>query len=200
MSLPHVHLEAHEHAGIEIAMSLFERLPHVCERVRLRRLRASDFRNFHAYRSDADVARYQGWAAMSEAEATETLREYARNAGLEPGEWAQIGIAALDDDRLIGDLGVWLSPDGRLAEFSVSLHREFQRTGLGFESAQALIALLFANTFAQRVVAATDARNLACITLLQRLGMRLGDTAEADCKGEACIEHVYVIERGRSAS
>lgn len=181
-------------------MSLFEHLPHACRRVRLRRLRASDFRNFHAYRSDAEVARYQGWAPMSEAEATETLRDYSRNAGLEPGEWAQVGIAALDDDRLVGDLGVWLSPDGRMAEFGVSLHQEFQRTGLGLESAQAMIALLFAHTPAQRVVAATDARNLGCIGLLERLGMRLADTAEAEYKGEACIEHVYVIERGRSMS
>ncbi len=178
-------------------MSLFEYLPHVCPRVRLRRLRASDFRNFHAYRSDPEVARYQGWAPMSEAEATETLRDYSRNAGLEPGEWTQIGIAALDDDRLVGDVGVWLAPDGRLAEFGVSLHPQFQRGGLGLESAQALIALLFAHTPVQRVVAATDARNLACIGLLQRLGMRLADTAEAEYKGEACIEHVYVIERGR---
>ncbi len=179
-------------------MSVFEHLPHACPRVRLRRLRPSDFRHFHAYRSDAEVARYQGWAPMSEAEATETLRDYSRNAGLEPGEWAQVGIAALEDDRLIGDLGIWLAPDGRMAEFGVSMHREFQRSGLGLESAQAMIALLFAHTPAQRVVAATDARNLACIALLQRLGMRLADTAEADYKGEACIEHVYVIERGRS--
>lgn len=179
-------------------MSVFEHLPHACPRVRLRRLRPSDFRHFHAYRSDAEVARYQGWAPMSEAEATETLRDYSRNAGLELGEWAQVGIAALEDDRLIGDLGVWLAPDGRMAEFGVSMHREFQRSGLGLESAQAMIALLFAHTPAQRVVAATDARNVACIALLQRLGMRLADTAEADYKGEACIEHVYVIERGRS--
>ncbi len=57
------------HAGIDATMSLFERLPHGCERIRPRRLRASDFRNFHAYRSDAEVARYQYWAPMSEAEA-----------------------------------------------------------------------------------------------------------------------------------
>lgn len=181
-------------------MSLFEYLPHVCERVRLRRLRASDFRNFHAYRSEPEVARYQGWAPMSEAEASETLRDYSRNAGLEPGEWAQIGIGTLEDDRLVGDLGVWLAPDGRWAEFGVSLHPQFQRTGLGLESAQALIALLFAHTPAQRVIAATDARNLACIGLLQRLGMRLADTAEAEYKGETCIEHVYATERGRSTA
>jgi RimJ/RimL family protein N-acetyltransferase len=84
-------------------MALFDHLPLSSQRVRLRRLRASDFRAFHAYRSDPDVARYQGWSPMSEDEAMTFLRENGRNAELEPGEWAQIGIASLDDDRLIGD-------------------------------------------------------------------------------------------------
>ena len=179
-------------------MSLFEYLPHVCARIRLRKLRASDFRAFYAYRSDPDVARYQGWLPMSETEAADCLREYSRNAGLEPGEWAQIGIAAVEDDQLIGDIGVWLAPDGRWAEFGVSLHPQFQGHGMGRESTSALTALLFAQTAVQRVVAVTDTRNLACIALLQSLGMRLVDTAEAQCKGEACSEHVFAIERGRA--
>ncbi len=181
-------------------MSLFEHLPHVCERVRLRKLRASDFRAFHAYRSDPEVARYQGWLPMSETEASDVLREYARNAGLEPGEWAQIGIAAIEGDQLIGDLGVWLAPDGRWAEFGVSLHPQFQRERMGRESVAAFTALLFAHTAVQRVVAVTDTRNLACIALLQGLGMRLVDTAEAECKGEVCNEHVFAIERSRATA
>ena len=180
-------------------MSLFEHLPHVCERIRLRKLRASDFRAFHAYRSDPEVARYQSWLPMSETEASDYLREHARNNGLEPGEWAQIGIAANEGDQLIGDLGVWLAPDERWAEFGVSLHPQFQRDGMGRESAAALTALLFAHTAVQRIVAVTDTRNLACIALLQSLGMRLVDTAEAECKDEICSEHVFAIERGRAA-
>ena len=180
-------------------MSLFDYLPHVCERIRLRKLRASDFRAFHAYRSAPEVARYQAWLPMSEAEASDVLREYARNAGLEPGEWAQVGIAALESDQLIGDIGVWLAPDERWAEFGVSLHPQFQRDGMGRESALALTALLFAHTAVQRVVAVTDTRNLACMALLQGLGMRLVDTAEAECKGEVCSEHVFAIDRGRTA-
>lgn len=178
------------------AMSLFEHLPHPCARIRLRRLRASDFRAFHAYRSDPDVARYQGWSVMSEDEAYAFLRDQARNAGLEPGEWAQLGIAAIEDDQLLGDIGVWLAPDGRWAEFGLSVHPQYQRAGLGRESAEALIALLFAHTPAQRVVTATDARNTACLRMLEGLGMRLADTAEAEYKGEQCIEHVYAVERG----
>ena len=199
MFFPHEYFETYPDSDIDSAMNLFEHLPHVCERVRLRKLRASDFLSFHAYRSDADVARYQSWLPMSETEASEVLREYARNAGLEPGEWAQIGIAAIEDDNLIGDLGVWLAPDGRWAEFGVSLHPQFQRDGMGRESAAALTTLLFAHTAVQRVVAVTDTRNLACIALLQSLGMRLVDTAEAEFKGEVCSEHVFAIERGRPA-
>lgn len=176
-------------------MSLFLHLPHACERVRLRKLRNSDFRAFHAYRSDPEVARFQGWSPMSEEEAAAFLREYGRDAGLEPGEWAQVGIAALEDDRLIGDAGIWLSPDGQWAEVGLSVNPTVQRAGLGREALTALIALVFAHTAARRVVAATDARNTACLALLEGVGMRLADTAGAEYKGEACTEHVYAIQR-----
>lgn len=177
-------------------MSLFLHLPHACERVRLRRLRVSDFRAFHNYRGDPEVARYQGWAATSETETEALLRDLARNAsGLEPGEWVQIGIAHSADDRLIGDLGIGLSPDARIAEFGVSLHPDFQRQGLAHEAVAGLIALLFAHTSAQRVIASTDVRNGPCLRMLDRLGLQHVGTAQTTCKGEACTELLYAIER-----
>lgn len=181
-------------------MSLFLHLPQSFQRVRLRKLRPSDFRAFHAYRSDPDVARYQGWSPMSEDEAMAFLREHGRNAGLEPGEWAQIGIASLVDDRLIGDIGVTLAMDGRWAEFGVSLHPDVQGGGLGREAVAALIGLLFAHTPVLRVVATADARNGACLQMLERLGMGLVDTTTTECKGEICTEHVFAIERGSALS
>lgn len=176
-------------------MSLFLHLPHACERVRLRRLRVSDFRAFHNYRGDPEVARYQGWSATSETETEALLRDYARNAGLEPGEWTQIGIAGNADDRLIGDLGIGLSPDARIAEFGVSLHPAFQRQGLAHEAVNGLIALLFAHTCVQRVIASTDVRNAPCLRMLDRLGLQHVGTAQTTCKGEDCTELLYAIER-----
>lgn len=176
-------------------MGMFEYLPHSSQRVRLRRLRVSDFRAFHTYRGDAEVARYQGWETMSEDEAMAFLRENGRYAQLEPGEWAQLGIASLDDDRLIGDFGVWLAPDARWAEFGVSLHPEAQGLGLAREATAALVGLLFAHTLAQRVVAAVDTRNAACVRMLEGVGMRLVETVDTECKGEACREHIYALER-----
>lgn len=176
-------------------MGMFEHLPHNSQRVRLRRLRVSDFRAFHAYRSDAEVARYQGWEAMSEDEAMAFLRENGRDAQLEAGQWAQLGIASLDDDRLIGDFGVWLAHDARWAEFGVSLHPEAQGLGLAREATAALIGLLFAHTPAQSVVAGVDPRNAACIRMLQGVGMRLTQTVDAEYKGEPCSEHIFVLER-----
>ena len=182
-------------------MSLFLHLPHACERVRLRRLRVSDFRAFHGYRGDPEVARYQGWAATTEVETEALLRDLARNAsGLEPGEWTQIGIADSAGDRLIGDLGVGRSPDARTAEFGVSLHPEFQHRGLAREAVAGLIGLLFAHTPVQRVVASSDVRNAPCLRLLEGLGLQHVGTAEATYKGEACTERLYAIERPVPAS
>jgi len=177
-------------------MAIFRHLPHTSGRVRLRRLRVSDFRAFHTYRSDPEVARYQGWSPMTEVEAEAFLRDHARNAGLEAGEWTQLAIASAEDDRLLGDIGLFLAPDARWAEFGVSLDPGAQGSGLGTETAQALIALLLAHTPVRRVVAASDVRNAACLRMLEKAGMSLVDVAKTEYKGEVCTEHVFAIERG----
>lgn len=180
-------------------MSLFLHLPHTGAHIRLRKLRPADFRAFHAYRSDPEVARYQGWEPMSQDEAMQYLREYGRNAGLEPGEWTQLGIALAEDDRLIGDVGLWLEADARQAEFGLSLHQDFQGRGFGRETAAMLLDLLFAHTSVRRVRAATDLRNVACSRMLQRIGMRLAATQQTEYKGEMCTEQVFAIEREERA-
>ena len=82
----------------------------------------------------------------------------------------------------------------------MSLHPDVQGGGLGREAVAALIGLLFAHTPVLRVVATADARNGACLQMLERLGMGLVDTTSSECKGEICTEHVFAIERGSALS
>ena len=57
--------------------ALFTCLPLDLGRLRLRWLREGDLPEFLAYRSDPEVARFQGWAPMDEAAARAFLREVA---------------------------------------------------------------------------------------------------------------------------
>jgi RimJ/RimL family protein N-acetyltransferase len=171
-------------------------LPHHCERVSIRRLRASDLRAFHAYRSDPEVAKYQGWSTMSESEAATFLREQSSASLLGPGHWCQLGIATRSDDQLIGDVGVCVAPDLQQAEIGFSLGTPSQGKGFGNEAVRAVVDLLFMHTPIARVIAITDARNTPAIRLLERAGMRMTSTLDSVFKGEPCVEHVFAIQRG----
>lgn len=172
---------------------MFERLPLLLDRVTLRFLRADDLAVFHAYRSDPVVARYQGWNVMSLAEAATFIDE---QAGLRnPAAWRQVAIAERASDGLLGDLGVWLAHHSSRAEFGVTLAPAAQRRGYATEAVRGLVALLFAATPAAEIVARADVRNSACLALLRRVGMRQVGTAQIDCKGEACTEHIFSLSR-----
>jgi RimJ/RimL family protein N-acetyltransferase len=169
--------------------------------VRLRALRDDDLVRFLAYRSDPQVARYQGWSPMDEARAHAFLRE--QGAAADPdaaGVWLQLAIADAASDVLLGDLGVWRSPDRTEAELGISVAPASQGRGVGRQAMRAALALLFADPVVARVHANADARNMPCRRMLVAAGFREAGTAEVFVKDEACIEHRYIVERGAFAS
>ncbi len=159
----------------------------------LRRLRPDDLEAFQAYRHDAEVGRYQGWAPVADAEALAFLEAMQREPFGRPGEWLQIAIADSTDDRLLGDIGLYTMAAGREAEFGITLARAAQGRGLAEEAALALIAGLRAHTAVARLIAITDVRNLASARLLRRLGMTLEAEASAEFRGEPCREWHFAL-------
>jgi RimJ/RimL family protein N-acetyltransferase len=171
-------------------------LPRVAGKVVLRRLAASDLAAFQAYRHDALLGQYQGWSAISDAEATAFLDEMNSAPLLEPGEWSQIGIATSDSQTLIGDIGLFLASDGRHAEIGFTLRRESQGRGVATTAVREAINLVFEHTAVERVLGITDARNLRSIRVLERVGMHKSDSRSVLFRGEPCLEYVYAVARG----
>lgn len=170
-------------------------LPRIVNGVALRRLATTDLAAFQAYRHDSALGQYQGWVATSDAEATSFLTEMNTIALLEPGTWSQIGIADVDNQILIGDIGLFLTSDGLHAEIGFTLRRASQGQGIATAAVQEAIKLVFEQTKAEQVLGITDARNLASIRLLERVGMRWTESRSTVFRDEACVEHVYAITR-----
>lgn len=170
-------------------------LPRSCHGVTLRRLAVKDLAAFQAYRHDAELGRFQGWVPTSNAEAAAFLARMSTAGPLQAGAWLQIGIAEDSMDLLIGDIGLLLDENGRQVEIGFSLRRESQGRGVATMAVTQAIDLVFQHTATERIIAVTDARNLACIRLLERIGMRKVRSASMVFRDEECIEHTYDLAR-----
>jgi RimJ/RimL family protein N-acetyltransferase len=170
--------------------------PLATDRLLLRRFRDHDTPAFVAYRSDPEVARFQSWSAVNADEARALIERQQAAQFAIPGEWFQIAIARRETDELVGDVGVCVRlEDPTRAEIGFTVSRENQGQGLATEAVRRVFALLFRETEVQRIEATTDARNLASIRLLCRLGMRPTTTERVMFKGEPCDESSFVIQK-----
>ena len=157
----------------------------------LRRLSRGDLAAFQAYRADPELGRYQAWSPMSDGQADEFLAEMSTATLFEPGAWVQLGIAAPDGGRLLGDIGLFVAEDRRHAEIGFTLERAAQGRGLATEAVRRAVELVLEATPAERVLGITDARNEPSIRLLQRVGMQRAETRTVTWRGEPCVEHVF---------
>jgi RimJ/RimL family protein N-acetyltransferase len=175
---------------------LNDAFPRRTPRLVLRRFSRDDLDDFHAYRSDAELARYQGWSPMSRDHAALFLAEMCDADFGVAGEWFQVAIALADSGRVIGDLGIQLrKTEPAVAEFGFTLAGLHQGRGYALEAARATLEVVFDRTEAVRVEAVTDARNAPSVRVLRKLGMRRAQVRLTEHKNEPCTEEVYVLER-----
>lgn len=165
-------------------------LPIETERLRLRRLHAADVARFAHYRADPELARFQGWSPMSADQAAEFVGAMQVQPAFVEDSWLQVAIALAASDELLGDLGICLHRGGDL-EVGFTLRREAQGQGFATEALGGLFRAALARAEVRRIVGHVDARNLASIRVMERLGMALVASSEADFKGERCTELRY---------
>lgn len=149
------------------------------ERTILRRTSPDDCMEFQAYRTDPDIARFQSWDAMSDAEALEFLRHVGKvEPLLRPGHWSQIAVAHADTDGMIGDMGLFPSSTGQEAEIGITLARAHQGQGHATTAMTLAIDLIFATTGVSRIICGADQRNAPSLALIARLPFRFTHSEE----------------------
>ena len=177
---------------------VWNNFPIVTGRTRLRRLARTDLADFQHYRNDEAVGRYQGWLPQTDADAAIFLEQKGEAEFFQPGIWFQIGIADRETDAFIGDIGICLSAEEPEVEIGFTLRRQSQSLGLGSEAIGAVVGFIFEETEIRRIVGVTDARNIAAIRLLEKLGMQRLQTNKALFRGSPCEEHLYALHRSQT--
>ena len=171
-----------------------ELLPIQTTRLVLRRFSTDDLEAFQAYRSDPDLAQYQGWEPTSDEQAWEFLAGQGQQVLGGAGQWLQVAVTRRDTGEVIGDLGLCVVDENRgLVTLGFTLARSAQGRGYATEAVEGVLDVLLGQGRVRSVVAITDARNSAAVALLRRVGFGHEGTTAAVFRGEPCQEHTFVL-------
>ena len=144
------------------------------DRLLIRNLKPSDLEEFHLYRSNPEVTKYQGFDIMTITEAEDFINSQKDKLFGLPGEWVQYGIELKSDKLLIGDCAIRLNiNDPRIAEIGITISQLYQKKGFGKEVLLGILTFLFNEKNVLRVVETVDTENIASIKLLRSVGFRL---------------------------
>lgn len=173
-------------------------LPILTTRLLLRHFATDDLATFQAYRSDPELARYQGWEPISDEQAWQYLAAQARQTFGVPGEWLQVAVTLRDTGSLIGDLGLCvIDKPGGSVEIGFTSSRAAQGHGYATEAVRGLAETLLGTHVVRSVVATTDARNKASVALLRRVGFTHIRNASTTFRGEPCQEDTFELTTRR---
>lgn len=139
----------------------------------IRHLASTDLTDFHIYRSNPDVTKYQGFDVMSLEEAETFIKENSTKNFGKAGEWVQYAIENKITGRLIGDCAIKLDKyDIRIAEIGITISHLEQKKGFAKETLLALMSFLFDEKQVHRIVEIVDTENLASVNLLKTAGFK----------------------------
>lgn len=143
------------------------------KRLNIRHLRLSDLADFHSYRSNPEVTKYQGFDVMTIEQAEAFIKDNsAKNFG-KAGEWVQYGIEKRETGQLIGDCAIKLDLyDTRIAEIGITISHLEQQRGFAKEALLGILSFLFDIKEIHRVAEIVDVENVASINLLKSTGFR----------------------------
>lgn len=161
----------------------------------LRHFLAEDLALFHAYRTDAELARYQGWSVMSREAASQFVASMLGVSHFRAGDWLQLAIADPTSNALLGDIGIFIAETRDAAEIGITLARASQGQGHASRALQSAISLIFSCSPADHIRAIVDARNHASIQLMLRAGFAQESQYQTVFKGEPCTEIAFVLQK-----
>ena len=142
-------------------------------RLNIRHLKLSDLTDFHIYRSNPEVTKYQGFDVMTIEQAKQFINDNSTKQFGNAGEWVQYGIENIESRQLIGDCAIKLDQyDTRIAEIGITISNLEQKKGFAKEVLLGILTFLFDKKEIHRVVEIVDAENIASINLLKSTGFK----------------------------
>lgn len=143
------------------------------ERLILRKLQMSDMEDFHSFRSDPEICKFQSFMTFSIEDSKKFIEEQSRIEFGTPGEWVQTGIVWKENNKLVGDFALCPKEDEpRTVEIGVTLNTPYQGKGFAVEAFTKVFEYLFTKTETHRIIGLLDTENHGSRKLMENLNFR----------------------------
>ncbi len=143
------------------------------ERLILRKLQMSDLNDFHSFRSNPEICKFQSFTPFTIEESKKFIEEQSQTVFGTPGKWAQVGIVWKESNKLVGDFALKPEKDEpRTVEIGVTLNTGYQGKGFAIEAFQKVFEHLFTETETHRVIGLLDTENHGSRKLMENLNFR----------------------------
>jgi [ribosomal protein S5]-alanine N-acetyltransferase len=142
------------------------------ERLRLREMAGSDWKEVHAYASQDIVCQYQPWGPNKVEDTKMFVRDVIADTMKEPRTRFMFAILMIGDNRLIGAIELNIHDvHHKNGELGYIVHPEYWGKGVASEAAQKVIELGFKHFQLHRIQATCDPNNIASSRVLEKIGM-----------------------------
>lgn len=154
----------------------------------LRQLKATDIPDLYEWMPNPSIYTYWGKRAGKNDLHPETLFATPQRTS-KSFHW---GIEHLQDNKLIGDLYVYLIENDRQANVAFRISPAYQGKGFAAEALQSVVHFCFNNTQLQRLQAGVDIRNHASYKTLEKAGfVREGHIRQGKMVNTFCDYYIY---------
>ncbi|MCY1143065.1 GNAT family N-acetyltransferase [Actinoplanes sp. Pm04-4] len=150
-------------------------------RLLVRRFTPADLDDFLGYQADPEVRRHMRGEPMTPERAADYLKAQSVLDDHAPGAWHAFAVQHLADDRVIGDIGVWLPAEPEaIPDIGFQFHPAYHGRGYAREAVEAFLHHVFETLALPQITATCAPANTASQALMKRLGMRLTSATPQD--------------------
>ncbi len=166
------------------------------KRLKLRYLCLEDISDFFAYRSDREANKYQGWIPKNIQDARHFIEYKIHSIPNIPDTWIQLAVIHRDDNKLIGDIGVYFMPENENEiKLGYTLASIYQGFGYAHEMIEALIDHLYHKFGKTRFIALIAPGNSPSIRLVKKLGFFQKDVEPEYWEEDYPEDLLFILEK-----
>ncbi len=160
------------------------------ERLRLRTMRPTDVDDLREWMPNKSLYAFWG-KSPGKAEKDPSLLFLSPE---KPTKSFHMGIAIKPEDKVIGELWVYLIENDRMAKVAIRLSKDYHGKGYASEALSRMVDFCFTKTELRRLWTDVDVRNAASCRMLERCGfVREGLIREGKMVSSWCDYYIYGI-------